>query len=109
MQSSCTCLSIFLKIWKRKKEGDVNDTSYFGHVCNFGQELHFSVLISSTRFLLLAFVRCTLWLLYLKLILGNCGSLSFPMKIYSKSSIFVYLPCPKKSRSDCRKTFLTGE
>ena len=78
-------LEQFFQIWKRHKAGDANDTSYIGHVCNFGQYLYFSVLVSSASFLLLGFVRYTLWPLYLKLIFGNCGSFSFLMKICSKS------------------------
>ena len=84
-------LEQFFLIWKRHNPGDANYTFYVGYVCNFRQYLYFSVSVSSASVLQLGFVRCTLRLLYLKLIFGNFESFGFLMKIYLKSSeIFVF-------------------
>ena len=102
-------LEQFFLIWKRHNPGDANYTFYVGYVCNFRQYLYFSVSVSSASVLQLGFVRCTLRLLYLKLIFGNFESFGFLMKIYSKSSEIFVFTLSKKEQYWLWNSFLNSK
>ena len=90
----------FFKIWKWCEAGDANDTPYFGHFWNFGQYSYFS---KQCKF---PTVRYALWPSHLKVVFGNCRNSIFLInKLFKTSDICIFL-CPKKSRTDCRKTIV---